>query len=129
MSARNRLNSLSLAAVFALALLGGVSPAAAQKVFPDRSVTLVLPYAPGGTVDIQARLLAQGLTGKLGHAVIVRNMPGATGAIATDFVARAPEEVVERLPHDGFELAGHARQGDEAGAVALEEHGRGPASC
>ncbi len=90
MSARNRLNSLSLAAVFALALLGGVSPAAAQKVFPDRSVTLVLPYAPGGTVDIQARLLAQGLTGKLGHAVIVRNMPGATGAIATDFVARAP---------------------------------------
>ena len=90
MSARNRLNSLSLAAVFALALLGSVSPAAAQKVFPDRSVTLVLPYAPGGTVDIQARLLAQGLTGKLGHAVIVRNMPGATGAIATDFVARAP---------------------------------------
>ncbi len=71
-----------------LVLFGSVSHA--ETHFPDRSVTLVLPYAPGGTVDIQARLLAQGLTGKLGHAVIVRNMPGATGAIATDFVARAP---------------------------------------
>jgi len=57
--------------------------------YPNRPVTLVLPYATGGTVDIQARLLASGLTQKLAQPVIVRNMPGATGAIATDFVVHA----------------------------------------
>jgi tripartite-type tricarboxylate transporter receptor subunit TctC len=57
--------------------------------YPNRPLTMVLPYATGGTVDIQARLLASGLTQKLGQPVIVRNMPGATGAIATDFVVHA----------------------------------------
>jgi len=57
--------------------------------YPNRPITMVLPYATGGTVDIQARLLASGLTQKLGQPVIVRNMPGATGAIATDFVVHA----------------------------------------
>jgi tripartite-type tricarboxylate transporter receptor subunit TctC len=64
--------------------------------YPNRPVTLVLPYATGGTVDIQARLLASGLTQKLAQPVIVRNMPGATGAIATDFV-------VHSIP-DGYTL-------------------------
>jgi tripartite-type tricarboxylate transporter receptor subunit TctC len=62
---------------------------AQQGPYPNKPVTLVLPYAPGGTIDMQGRLLAQGLTAKLGQPIIVRNMPGATGAIATEFVARA----------------------------------------
>ncbi len=59
------------------------------QTFPSKPITIVLPYAPGGTIDIQGRLLGNGLTQKLGQPVIVRNMPGATGAIATEFVARA----------------------------------------
>jgi tripartite-type tricarboxylate transporter receptor subunit TctC len=62
---------------------------AQTPTYPNHPVTLVLPYATGGTVDIQARLLASGLTQKLGQPFIVRNMPGATGAIATDFVVHA----------------------------------------
>jgi len=57
--------------------------------YPNKPITLVLPYAPGGTIDMQARLLAHGLTTKLGQPIIVRNMPGATGAIATEFVSRS----------------------------------------
>ncbi len=57
--------------------------------YPNKPITIVLPYAPGGTIDMQARLLAHGLTTKLGQPIIVRNMPGATGAIATEFVSRS----------------------------------------
>jgi len=57
--------------------------------YPNKPITIVLPYAPGGTIDMQARLLAYGLTTKLGQPIIVRNMPGATGAIATEFVSRS----------------------------------------
>jgi tripartite-type tricarboxylate transporter receptor subunit TctC len=81
---------LTFAAALVLLVIGTVSPVAAQTAaWPVKPVTFVLPYAPGGTVDIQGRLLASGLTQVLGQPVIVRNMPGATGAIATEFVARA----------------------------------------
>ncbi len=66
------------------------APAQAQGVsWPSKPIALILPYAPGGTIDIQGRLLASGLSTKLGQAVVARNMPGATGAIAMDFVARS----------------------------------------
>jgi len=80
---RRRLAAAALAG--ALLSCGGVL----AQGYPKKPVTLVLPYAPGGTIDIQGRLLASGLTQKLGQPFIARNMPGATGAIATDFVAHA----------------------------------------
>ena len=70
-------------------LLGTLALQLGAQTFPSKPVTIVLPYAPGGTIDIQGRLLGNGLTQKLGQPVIVRNMPGATGAIATEFVARS----------------------------------------
>ena len=73
-------------------LLGTLALQLGAQTFPSKPVTIVLPYAPGGTIDIQGRLLGNGLTQKLGQPVIVRNMPGATGAIATEFVARAPAD-------------------------------------
>ena len=74
---------------FGVLAMVSTSAFAQQGPYPNKPITLVLPYAPGGTIDMQGRLLAQGLTAKLGQPIIVRNMPGATGAIATDFVARA----------------------------------------
>jgi tripartite-type tricarboxylate transporter receptor subunit TctC len=81
---------LALAAALPAALLAGAASAQAPAApWPSKPVTMIVPYPPGGTTDIQGRLVASGLTQRLGQPVIVRNMPGATGAIATDFVARA----------------------------------------
>lgn len=63
-------------------------PAAAQN-FPTRPVTLVVPYAAGGNVDISARVLQSGIGESLGQPVIVENRPGAGGLIAGEYVARA----------------------------------------
>jgi tripartite-type tricarboxylate transporter receptor subunit TctC len=66
-------------------------PVAAQPAaaYPIKPVTMVLPFGAGGLIDIFGRLIADGLSRKLGQPFIVRNMPGATGAIATEYVARA----------------------------------------
>jgi len=65
-----------------------LSPAPAQP-WPQRPIMLVLPYPPGGTIDTQARIMGERLAAKLGKPVIVQNKPGASGAVATEFVARA----------------------------------------
>ena len=70
-----------LAAVFC-------APAGAQT-WPSKTVTIVVPTAAGGANDAMARILAQGLGGKLGKSVIVDNKPGGNGAIASESVARA----------------------------------------
>jgi tripartite-type tricarboxylate transporter receptor subunit TctC len=66
-------------------------PAAAQAParFPTRPVTLVVPFAVGGPTDAVARALADALRPHLGQTVIVENKPGAGGAIANEYVARA----------------------------------------
>lgn len=64
------------------------SPSWAQS-YPAKGVTIIVPTAPGGANDAIARILAQGLSTKLGQAVIVENKAGANGAIASEFVARA----------------------------------------
>jgi tripartite-type tricarboxylate transporter receptor subunit TctC len=63
-------------------------PATAQD-FPTKPITIVVPFGPGTTNDIIARQLAQDMTGTLGQSVIVENRAGATGNIATDFVAKS----------------------------------------
>jgi tripartite-type tricarboxylate transporter receptor subunit TctC len=57
--------------------------------YPTKTLTIVVPTAPGGANDAMARIIAQGLSVKMGQPVIVENKPGANGAIATEFVARA----------------------------------------
>ena len=81
--------SIRAGAALVLALALGTPHGAQAQSWPVKPVTMIVPYAPGGTTDIQGRLLASGLTQQLGQTFIVRNMPGATGAIATEFVARA----------------------------------------
>lgn len=63
-------------------------PAASQN-YPDRPVKLVVPYPPGGSADILARLLEQRLGTQLGKSVVVENKPGAGTAIGADYVARS----------------------------------------
>lgn len=65
-----------------------VSPCSAQG-FPVRTVQLVVAYAPGGTGDVVARVIAEKLATALGHAVVVENRAGASGAIGAQSVARA----------------------------------------
>jgi len=64
------------------------APARAQD-FPSKPITIVVPFGPGTTNDIIARQLAQDMTGTLGQSVIVENRAGATGNIATEFVAKS----------------------------------------
>ena len=80
-----RYSAALLAALFALCTL---SVARAQD-YPARSVRVIVPFSPGGAVDGPMRLIAQGLTRRLGQAVVVENKPGAGATIGTDVVAKA----------------------------------------
>jgi tripartite-type tricarboxylate transporter receptor subunit TctC len=71
-----------------LHLLAALTCADAQP-YPSRPVTIVVPYAAGGGIDVIARLLAQRFTEDLGQAFVVENRLGAGGVIASSFVARA----------------------------------------
>jgi tripartite-type tricarboxylate transporter receptor subunit TctC len=72
----------------ALAALAGLSNAQAQS-FPSRQITLVVPFPPGGSTDVAARIMAEKMRPILGQAVIIENVGGAGGSIAVGRVARA----------------------------------------
>ncbi len=84
-----RIGPSSIVAWALVASLFMVNNVAAQS-FPDRPVRLVVPYPPGGTVDILARALSEGLTPLLKQPVIVDNRPGAGGTLAATYVAKSP---------------------------------------
>jgi tripartite-type tricarboxylate transporter receptor subunit TctC len=65
---------------------------AALAAYPERPITIVVPTAPGGGNDVMARTVGQKMSALLGQPVIVENKAGANGAIASEFVARAPAD-------------------------------------
>jgi len=69
-----------------------LAAAAAQAAYPDRPITIVVPYAPGGAADAVARLIATHMGPKLGTSVIVENRAGASGTIGASAVAKAPAD-------------------------------------
>ena len=71
-----------------IAALGFPFAADAQG-FPSRSITIIVPYPPGGPVDALARLIAQESAGDLNQPIVVENRPGGSGVIGTQAVARA----------------------------------------
>ena len=82
-----RKHFLGIAAAAALLALGG--PALAQP-WPAKPITLIIPFPPGGTLDVVGRMLAQKLGQQLGQTVIVDNRPGGAGTVGAGAVARAP---------------------------------------
>ena len=65
---------------------------AAQAAWPERTVAIIVPFAAGGSTDNIARISAEWLAKALRHSVVVENRAGASGAIAAEFVARAPAD-------------------------------------
>ena len=71
---------------------GAARPALAQGGYPDRPIRIIVGYAPGGGVDIVARLLGEAMRAALGQSLIVENRPGASAMIGAQAVARAPAD-------------------------------------
>jgi len=82
--------TLTFAALSASALATSVlvGPASAQT-YPDRTITMVVPFAAGGSTDLVARILAQKLTEQMGQSVVVENRAGAGGNIGAAAVAKS----------------------------------------
>jgi len=95
-----------IAAVVSASTLLGSNVASAQKDWPTKSVQLVVPFAAGGPTDSIARLIAVPMGQSLGQTVVVENVPGAGGTIASTKVARAaPDGYTIYIHHMGMATA------------------------
>ena len=93
MKFRQRSSCMHALLVLAILVLCGApfEKATAQK-YPEKTVRIVTPFAPGGGTDIFARILAQRLSETMGQQFIVENRPGAGSTLGTEHVARAPAD-------------------------------------
>ncbi len=90
-----------MAAALAAAAFGVCGAATAQD-YPTRTITLVVPYPPGGGVDAMARVVAERLSVSLGQQVVVDNRAGGSGLVGTRAVAKsAPDGYTLFLGHTG----------------------------
>jgi tripartite-type tricarboxylate transporter receptor subunit TctC len=80
------------AASVAACLPASHAGAQSAATYPNRSVKLVIPFPPGGPLDIIGRLIAQKASEDWGQSVVVDNRPGAGGNIGADFVAKSPPD-------------------------------------
>ena len=93
---------LVLAVLSPLAVLPAASIAAAQDAYPSRPITLIVPFPPGGTNDILARILSERMSKPLGQQVVVENRAGAGGNIGSRQAARsAPDGYTLLLTYVG----------------------------
>src|SRR6185503_16429644 len=86
-----QVRALLVAAAMAVFSMAAVNDAAAQK-WPDKTVRIVTPFAPGGGTDFFARIIAQRLSETMGQQFIVDNRPGAGSTIGTEYVAKSPPD-------------------------------------
>jgi len=103
-----------LKAILALSLATLLGTAgAAPTTYPTGTIKIIVPYVPGGSTDLVARLVAKQLTASWGQPVVVENHPGANGIIGADLVAKAPA--------DGYTI-GIASPGTHAANASLYSH-------
>lgn len=88
-AARRLIDAACCSAVLASLLLA--APVAAQQ-FPTRQVRIVVPYTPGGGIDVLARLLGSKLAEAWGQPVVIENKPGAGANLGVDMVAKSPAD-------------------------------------
>ena len=89
MPAITRRHALMTGAALSAATLGGRR---AHAAYPDRPVKVVVPWAPGGSTDILARIVAERMREALGQGFVVENRPGASGNIGSEVVAKSPAD-------------------------------------
>ena len=89
-------------------LVSGISRA---DNYPSRSIRVIVPFAPGGVTDIVSRIVFDPMAQTIGQPIVVENRPGASGTIATEFVADAPP--------DGYTLLVNDPSGPLATSVSL----------
>lgn len=93
--------TMALAAAALLAAAGFHKPASAQD-YPSRPIRVIVPFAPGGVVDVTARILTQKMTERLGWNFVVENKPGGNGFIAVTQAAKsAPDGYTLLAAHTG----------------------------
>lgn len=88
---RFRLPGAAVAAALVLAALAA-TPALAQGDFPSKPIRFVVPFPPGGTLDVLARTIGERVSASVGQPVVIENRPGASGAIGAELVAKAPND-------------------------------------
>src|SRR5688500_6900354 len=76
-------------AMLGSALVLGPAGTAGAQAYPEKSITMVVPFGPGGSTDIVSRPLARAMQENLGRSVVIVNRPGAGGNIGAESVARA----------------------------------------
>lgn len=103
MNTRHFLKAVAAAAVVAMS--GG----ALAQAYPDRPIKLIVPFAPGGSTDLAARLVAEFAGRELGQSIVVENKAGAGGSLGMEFVAKSKP--------DGYTL----------GMATVSTHGSNPA--
>src|SRR5476649_1302317 len=74
---------------FAIAVALGLAGAVGAQQYPSKPIRIVIPFPPGNTMDIMARLIGPKITERLGQNVIVDNRAGASGQLGLEFAAHA----------------------------------------
>jgi len=98
------LRSLAIAVVLA-SFFGSIAHAQGTDAYPSKPVRMVVPYAPGGPIDVWGRILAQKLSESLGRPVVLDNKPGANGIVGTDIVAKSAPDGHTMLYQTGSHVA------------------------
>jgi tripartite-type tricarboxylate transporter receptor subunit TctC len=86
------MHHISAYAALLLGCLTFFSTITTAAPYPEKPIRLVVPYPPGGTTDVLARIIIQGLSEKLGVPVVVENKPGGGNNIGTEFVIKSPPD-------------------------------------
>ena len=120
--ARLRAIGLSVLAALTALALGGLSlPAQAQAPYPNKPIKWIVPFAPGGSGDLIARLLAERMSQGLGQTVIIDNRGGNGSVLGTDLAARAPADGYTWVLSNGAAITTGPLMGQNIGYQPLED--------